>query len=268
MFSSLLFVIKEHFSNLRQVHILAKKEMQKNYKGSLLGLSWAFVRPTLYILIFWFAIQFGLRNGNTDSEIPFIAWLAAGISPWFFISDTLTFAGNAIRGQSYLVTKMKFPISIISTFRVISQWYIHIMFLMIVSLFVILSGIKPSLYWLQIPYFVICTLLFMVVVSWITSTLVVISRDFEQLLRAVASILFWLVPAIWNIHSMPVVAQKIISLNPMVYLIEGYRQTFLGQNWFYEHLGYTVYFWVVLIAIAGLGSYLHVKLRPQFADIL
>lgn len=268
VFSRLQLVIKESFENRRQIHTLAKKELQKKYKGSLLGISWAFFKPLLFISIYWFAISFGFRTGGDLGEIPFIAWLATGIAPWFFISDTLVYGANSIRSTSYLVTKMKFPLSIIPIYRIVSMWYVHIMFLVIVFIITILSGVMPTLYLIQLPYFILCSLLFMVVLTWITSTLVVISKDFEQFIRSISTVMFWLVPVLWNIDLMSEPLKKIISLNPMVYLISGYRQTFLGEGWFWENTSYTIYFWVVLALLAWFGSYIHTKLRSQFADIL
>jgi ABC-type polysaccharide/polyol phosphate export permease len=265
---SFLSVLFEHLSNLSQIHFLAAKEMKKTYKGSMLGVGWAFIRPTLYIFIFWFAIHFGIRSAASDTDVPFIAWLAAGISPWFFISDTLTFGGNSIRNQSYLVTKMKFPISIIPTFRILSQWYIHVSFLIVIVCFVASAGVNPFENWYMYPYIILCSLAFMTVLTLITSTFVVISRDFEQFLKAFASILFWLVPAIWKMDGLPKIAQFVISLNPMVYLIELYRGEILGTAWFTTHYAYTLYFWVCVTGLGLAGAFIHMKLRSQFADIL
>jgi teichoic acid transport system permease protein len=56
--------------------------------------------------------------------------------------------------------------------------------------------------------------------------------------------------------------------NPIYYFIKGYRDTFLGGEWFFENMTYTGYFWFVMLILVFLGAFVFNKLKNEFSDIL
>lgn len=61
---------------------------------------------------------------------------------------------------------------------------------------------------------------------------------------------------------------RLFKLNPMYYVVTGYRDSMLGHVGIWNHLSWTVYFWVVTIMLFGLGSVIFKRLKPHFADVL
>ena len=60
---------------------------------------------------------------------------------------------------------------------------------------------------------------------------------------------------------------QMMKLNPLYYIIEGYRATLLGDSWYLiENWQYSLYFWAILLVFFMIGSYLHVKFRDRFVD--
>ena len=82
----------------------------------------------------------------------------------------------------------------------------------------------------------------------------------------------WLTPIMWIVEASPLmghpVIMKILKLNPMYYIVSGYRDTFLMKTWFWEHAGWTVYFWIFTILCFLFGSWVFKRLRIHFADVL
>ena len=58
------------------------------------------------------------------------------------------------------------------------------------------------------------------------------------------------------------------KLNPMYYVVTGYRDSMLGHVGIWNHASWTIYFWVVTILLFGLGSVIFKRLKPHFADVL
>jgi lipopolysaccharide transport system permease protein/teichoic acid transport system permease protein len=79
---------------------------------------------------------------------------------------------------------------------------------------------------------------------------------------------FWATPIFWDIHIMPVKWQMVFKLNPMFYVVQGYRESFIYFRPFWEHPYQTVYFWTVATTTFVLGALIFQKLKPQFADVL
>ena len=128
-------VIKDHLQYKQQIFKLAKADLVKTYRGAALGWAWAIIKPAVTIFVYWFAFQIGLRSGKSVEGFPFFLWLIAGLIPWFYINDMLVQGTESIRKYSYLVTKMKFPISTIPTFVSISKLLVNL-FLIVIMIFI------------------------------------------------------------------------------------------------------------------------------------
>ena len=260
-------VVREHVENSAQLKEMAIKDLKKQYSGTLLGAAWPVVKNVIFIFAYWFTITIGLKSGKSVGA-PYMVWLAAGLVPWFFIRDTMVPAAKSIRSNKYLVTKVIFPKSIISTFKVCSGFVSSFAFLGVVALICLAYGIFPSLYWIQLIYYAIAALALMIAISLITSTLVVMSRDIEFLLNSVMVLVFWLTPILWTVDNITGLLAIIVKLNPFFYLIEGFRESLLSQAWFWESPMLTLYYWAVVIVLFVIGVFVHGKARDYFADIL
>ena len=131
---SIVEILKDHIQYRQQIFKLAKADLIKTYRGAALGWAWAIIKPAVTIFVYWFAFSIGLRAGKDVNGYPFFLWLISGVVPWFYMSDMLTGGTESIRKYSYLVTKMKFPVSTIPTFVSISKFMVHIILLTIVLL--------------------------------------------------------------------------------------------------------------------------------------
>ncbi|WP_372814337.1 ABC transporter permease [Paenibacillus sp.] len=259
--------ILDLMKNRKMIWTLAIKDVQTKYLGSVLGIVWAFVQPTISILIYWFVFQIGFKS-TPVGDIPFVLWLLTGLVPWFFISESISSASNSIIENSYLVKKIVFRVSTLPIIKIISSLSIHVFFIVVLFVFFICYGYALDLYVLQVIYYLIASVILVLGISWITSTLVVFLKDVGQLIGMGLNFFFWLTPIFWN---MSIVSDKYIflfKLNPFFYIIEGYRQTFIYKEWFWEHPFLTAYYWIITLVILSVGVWLFKKLRPHFADVL
>lgn len=268
-FKSLMEIIHTNIVNFRQTISMSIIALKKRYSGTSFGTIWALVKPIVFIGVYWFGIQVGIRGGRRLDEAPFLLWLIAGIVPWFFIADVLSGSARCIVQNRHLVTKSVFPISTIPTFSNLHFFWVHCTILGLAILTFLFSGFGLSIYMLQLPYYMICLFLLMWVIAIFFSALVVVSRDFDHLLRSVTQMLFWLTPILWSLDNLKNSTVKfIIKLNPMSYIVSGYRDTFVYKTWFFHHYKWTAYFWAFMIIFSLLSAYLFKRLEKEFADIL
>ncbi len=259
--------LKAIFQNRSLLYSLAKSDFKQRYLGSYLGILWAFIQPTFTVLIFWFVFQVGFKAQPVDN-FPFILWLIAGMIPWFFFSDSLASATNSIIENNFLVKKVVFRVSIVPIIKLISAFIVHLFFVFFMFLMFIYYGYTPTLYWLQIFYYMFATIVLLLGLSWITSSVVIFFRDMGQLVAMVLQFGFWLTPIFWSISIIPEKYHFLIKLNPLFYIIEGYRNSLIYNRWFWQDLNLTIYFWVITGAIFMLGAFTFKRLRPHFADVL
>jgi ABC-type polysaccharide/polyol phosphate export permease len=265
---SLLDMARTNIEYHRRTLAMARVDMAKRYSGSTLGIFWAIVRPTVFIAVFWFAVAVGFRGGGVREGVPVVFWLIAGIVPWFFVSESINQAGGSIRKNSHLVTRIVYPVATIPTFSVLSLFYVHLMVLTVAIGAFVLSGQGLTVYFIQLPYFMLCAVAFAVVSATFFSTLTAISKDVSHLIVSIMTVLFWVTPIIWPLESVEGTLRYIIMLNPITYIVQGYRDAFVLEQWFFQQWEYTLYFWGFVAVFALLTSYMFAKLEDDFADIL
>jgi lipopolysaccharide transport system permease protein/teichoic acid transport system permease protein len=132
-----------------------------------------------------------------------------------------------------------------------------------------LYGYPPDLHYLQVFYYLFAAIALLLGLSWLTSSLIIFMRDIGQLVAMVLQFAFWLTPIFWSAKILPVKYVNLIKLNPVYYLVEGYRESFIYKVWFWEgHYMLTLYYWIVTGCIFVLGAVVFRRLRPHFADVL
>jgi lipopolysaccharide transport system permease protein/teichoic acid transport system permease protein len=246
---------------------LTKNDFKQKYVGNLLGALWAFIQPTITILIFWFVFQVGFKS-KPVGDFPFILWLISGMIPWFFFAEALSNGTNSVIANSFLVKKIVFRISLLPIIPLLSALVIHLFFIFFMFGMFLYYGITPTIYWIQIFYYLFAMSILLLGLSWITASVIVFFKDMGQIVAMVIQFGFWLTPIFWSIDIIPQQYHWIIELNPLVYIIEGYRDSLIHHQWFWEKPTEGIYFWVISMIIFLFGAWLFQKLRPHFADVL
>ena len=260
----------ELYRNRRLVFSLAKNDFKTKYAGSYFGTVWAFIQPIVTICVYWFVFGLALRNG-ADRGVPFVLWLVAGLVPWFFFQDGLVGGTNALLEYNYLVKKVVFNIRILPVVKVISAAFVHCFFVLIVLVIYTCMGYPPTWYALQLIYYSFCVFMLILAVTYFSSAVVVFFRDLTQIINIGLQVGVWLTPIMWvadtALKDHPLI-QKILQLNPMYYIVSGYRDAFVVKRWFFERPLWTLYFWLFTLVCFCFGNWVFKRLRIHFADVL
>ena len=248
---------------------LAKNDFKTRFAGSYLGVIWAFVQPIVTVVVYWFVFTVGLRQGRPSGH-PFVLWLMAGLVPWFFFSEALNGGTNALIEYNYLVKKVVFKISILPIVKVISALFVHLFFIAFTIVLYAAYRYYPDLYTLQLVYYSCALLIFTLALVYATCAIVVFFKDLTQIINIVLQVGVWITPIMWNIDTMQLspVLIAIFKLNPLYYIVAGYRDALINKVWFFEHPGLTLYFWVITLLLLALGTSIFKRLRVHFADVL
>ncbi len=259
--------LHEMIQNRAVFKSLVINDFKQRYLGSYLGILWAFIQPLITVLIFWFVFQVGFKTQPVN-DVPFVLWLVAGMFPWFFFAEALSNATNAILENAYLVKKVVFKVAFLPIIKIISALLVHIFFIGVLYILFLLYGYSFSLYWLQIFYYLFATIVLVLGISYFTSSVVIFFRDMGQLVAMLLQFGFWMTPIFWSINIIPEKYQWLLKLNPLFYIVEGYRDSMIHEVWFWEKPLLTFYFWTVVIGMLWIGFSTFKRLKPHFADVL
>ena len=271
MLKNIVSLPAELYKNRRLVFKLAKNDFKTKYAGSYLGIVWAFVQPIVTILVYWFVFSVGFRSGTGDLGVPFVLYLVAGIVPWFFFQDALIGGTNSLLEYNYLVKKVVLNISVLPVVKIISAMFVHGFFVLFTIVLYMCYGKFPDLYYIQILYYSGCTFLLVLGLSYVTCAVVIFFRDLTQIISIGLQVGIWLTPIMWIAETaLPghPFLQKVLQLNPMYYIVSGYRDAFVMKKWFFESPMWTLYFWVFTILCFIFGNWVFKRLRVHFADVL
>lgn len=258
----------ELYQNRRLIWKLAKNDFKKRYAGSYLGAVWAMVQPVVTVLMYWFVFdKLGFMRGGT-TDVPYVLFLTAGLVPWFYFSEALTNGTMALLEYDYLVKKVVFKISILPIIKIIAATFIHGFFVLVLLIIACIYGYYPNLYTLQIIYYSFCLFIFVLAICYTTCAVVVFFRDLSQIINIVLQIGMWATPILWNIESVDGIWMTIFKINPLVYIVSGYRDAIYGRQWFWQDFYSTVYFWIFTVVIFLLGAVIFKRLKVHFADVM
>ena len=271
-YASIKQLLWELFQNRRLIWKLSKNDFKTKYAGSYLGVIWAFIQPIVTILVYWFVFQVIFQSRGEalgeGIEIPFVLYLTAGLVPWLYFSEALMSGTDSFRVYNYLVKKVVFKVSILPIIRVIAATFVHVAFVAFILILNIALGNFPTIYWIQILYYSFCMFVFSLAFTYATSSMVVFFKDLTQIINIVLQVGVWAAPIMWSIKQFPEKYRIFIKLNPVYYIINGYRTALYEKTWFWQDFYSTMYFWIITIGVFALGILIFKRLKPHFADVL
>ena len=253
--------------NRNMLFNLIKSDFKNRYLGNHLGIVWAFIQPLVMVAVYWFVFTKGFRVAAI-ANVPFLMWLLAGMVPWFLLNDAIMSASNAVTSQAFLVKKIVFEVKLLPFVKIGAAILVNLGFWLLMIVVSLCYGYYPSLWWLQLIYYMLCIIMLSLSLCLLFSALMPFMPDVGQILSVIFQVLFWATPVMWNQNLLHGNWVYIIKLNPFAYIINGFRDTFIGHIPFWHHYSMMAYFWSVTVFMYWLGNKTFNKLRPHFADVL
>lgn len=269
-----MFIIPgELYHSRKLIWKLSKNDFKKRYAGSYLGFVWALVQPVVTVVMYWLVFDkvFNTKAQMLASgvEVPYVLYLTAGLVPWFYFSEAITNGTSALLEYSYLVKKVVFNISILPIIKLIAATFIHLFFVAVLLVVAVCYGYYPTVYTLQVFYYSFCLFVLVLAMSYCTCAIAVFFRDLIQIINIGLQVGMWATPVLWDINMLS--NDKVITLfklNPLVYIVNGYRNAIYGDEWFFEHFYSSTYFWIFTVTLFCIGSLIFKRLKVHFADVL
>jgi lipopolysaccharide transport system permease protein len=246
-------------------YFFAWKDILVRYKQTLVGVSWAVIRPLALMLVFTVIASRVIKL--PDDGVPYQLTVYVGILAWNFFSLSLQDSATSLVGNANLISKVFFPRLVIPTAAVITAF---VDFLVATALLVPLFAwfhFGPSAHILALPLFVALALAAAIGSGLWLSAWMVRYRDIRFIIPFIVQFGLYLSPVWFKTSQFPEDWRLIYSLNPVVGVIDGFRWSILG--------GPNEIYWpgmFVSIAMSALlifsGVWHFRKSERTFADII
>lgn len=254
------------FKNLYQYRELlktnVKKEIRGKYKNSFLGVLWSFLNPLLQIIVYAVVFQLILKNPQENYAV----FICCGLIPWTFFSTAISRSAFTMVENGNILKKVYFPREILPISVVTSEAVNFFISTIIILAFVLFSGVGITKYILLYPIIFLAQYLLLLAIAFVVSSICVYVRDLQHFIGIFLQLLFYATPIVYAQDVIPVELSWILKINPMTYVINGYRDIFYNQTM--PDMGsLLILIGTVLIAII-VGYMIFNKLQKGFAEEL
>ena len=258
----LTFILHRH-----AIWSIAKNTVYSRYAGSVGGLFWAIAQPLVTTIIYYFVFTFGFRASSPDGTDT-VLWLICGLVPWFFFAETIQLVSTSITSNAFLVKRVMFNIETLTFAAILSVVISHLIFLIIFFCLLVTYTTSIKIEALQFLYFLLCGCALLLGVGWFIASVNVFYRDVGHGVSVFVNLLFWLTPIVWYKEMIPEKFHFIAEYNPIHYVIEGYRSSFVLSEVILPTFQSTACFWSVTITFLIIGNLTFKRLQPEFPDVI
>jgi lipopolysaccharide transport system permease protein len=248
---------------------LARREVVARYRGSMLGMFWAFGVPLLMLAIYTlvFGAVFHVRWPIPAENGPsFALILFSGLVVYTLFSECVIRAPTLVLAHATYVKKIVFPLEVLP-WVVMATGLFHagVSLIVLVVARTLLQGPPP---WtvVLLPFILTPCILFTMGLSWLLASLGVFFRDIAQTVGLFTMAVLFLSPVFYPVSALPPGLRTWVWLNPLTVPIEHVRAAlFLGET-----PAWGTFFMALAIGygVAWAGLAWFQKTRPSFADVL
>jgi ABC-type polysaccharide/polyol phosphate export permease len=260
-------MLRQLVQHRRTAWLLAARNVQDRYTGTLGGMLWAVLNPLLLLLVFWVVFGVGLRMQSASGQ-PFVLVLFCGLIPWMTFNETLSSAASSITGRAYLVKKIAFPLEILPFTHLLAALFTHGVLLVILAIMLAWYGVVPGVGLVLLPYYLIAMCAFAAGLSLLLAAASVFYRDILQGLGVALNIWFWITPIVWPPDMVSPALKPLLDFNPLYHVVSGYRDSLLSPHLILPDATLTGYFWTIVALLWIAGVLVFTRLKPFFADVL
>lgn len=205
-------------------------EIKTEIYSQWLGLLWWILEPLLYMGVFYiiFAIL-GLRGGG--DIVPF---LLVGLVPWKWFAASVYTGSVSIKRAAALIQQIYVPKYVFLCVSVLTSLMRFIVVLSLLLLFLVFYGYQVTPAWLDLLPVIFVQGLLVFGVAGLFAALIPFVEDLLILVTNGLTLMFFLSGIFFDISKAPASLLPYIYLNPMVTLIEAYREVLLEgrePNW-------------------------------------
>lgn len=258
--------VSSHWSLIRQ---LTRREIVSRYRGSFLGVVWAFLHPLLMLTVYTLVFRgaFGLRWGREgESALDFGLLVFAGLIVHALFAESMHRAPYLIVNHGNYVKKIVFPLEILAWTSLGSAVFHAAVSTCVLILFYGL--LHRSLHWtmLLVPLLFIPLVLVTLGMSWFLASAGVFIRDVGQASGPLTTVMLFLSPVFYPLSAFPDAYRGLLYGNPLTFLIMQAQDLLIwgkGPSW----TGIAAYC-LGSYVIAWCGLLWFHKTRKAFADVL
>ena len=211
---------------------LVLRDIRVLYKQTVLGFTWALVRPLSQMVVF--TVVFGTMARVDSDGVPYAIFSYVALVPWTYFRTALTQSTNSLVAAKSMITKVYFPRLILPLAPVMAELVNFAIAFTVVGALMAWYRVVPTMAILFLPLLVVLMILTAAGIGMWLSALAILYRDVQHAMQFATQLLMYAAPVVWPVslieENFGLLARRIYGLYPMAGVIEGFRSAILGTN--------------------------------------
>lgn len=244
------------------IAVLTQKEMRARYRGTALGYLWSLAHPLAFVAVFFLAFKAVMKVPVEDYAL----FLAAGLFPWQWFSNSLISSSTAFVANAALLRKADFSRSLLPLTVVLQNMIHFLLSLPVLALLLVLHGRTPSASWLWgVPPTAAAQFLVTYGLALAVSSANVYLCDLERLAGLAVWALLYLTPVLYRESMVPDPYRWILHANPLAPLAIAWRGVLLDGVVPWGHVAAGLAYGA---ALAAAGHAVYRRLSGRIAELV
>ncbi len=233
------------------VDTLARMSLKADSAQYYLRYVWWVLEPLLFVAVFYLVFDVILGSGRAD----FLVFLMCGKLPFVWFSKSVNQASNSLVTSGGLIGRIHIPKTLFPMAVIQEGLYKQSVVFALLIIFVLASGYWPNFGWLYLIPIMLTQYLLIVTCGIIGAVIVCYVRDFSMLISLFMTFLMFISGIFWDVRNLaPAKAELMLSINPISFLLDAYRQVLMYQNT--PDLGHLFFLFVFLGGLLAATVYL------------
>lgn len=201
-------------------------DLRSEASRAYLGIVWWVLEPAIYLGVFYFVFEVGLRRGGNN----FVSFLLCGLVSWKWLDSSVRSSAGSISTSVGLINQIYIPKIIFPAVVVVTNTIKFLIILVILLLLLAFVSHTFSRGWLWLPLLVLVQFVLTLGAAGVVAAVVPFLPDLRYLVIYGMTMVFFMSGIFYHIETMSPRAQAYLKLNPAVVLIYDYRAVLLhGQ---------------------------------------
>ncbi len=207
---------------------LTWRNIKGRYRQMAFGPLWIILQPLVNMVIF--TIIFGQLAKLPSDGLPYPIFTYTALLPWSYFSGAAKGSVGSLVSQMGVISKVYFPRLVIPISGILSGLIdLAISFVILLGM-MLFYGFVPGWATLALPLYLLLAMAVALGVGLWSATLTVRFRDVQILVTHGLRIWMYATPVAYTASLIPDRWQWLYRLNPMYWVIEGFRWSLLGAG--------------------------------------
>lgn len=246
--------LKNIFIDIRKSNFLAfqmaKRDIQAQYRQSILGIFWALVPIIINSVIWIFLNSSGTVNINSPSGIPYNLYVIIGTTIWSVFVDSLQSPINSINSGKSIISKINFPKEALLVSGIYKNCFNLILKLLAIAAFLLYFGVFPNFEIIYFPFYLFVITLLGTAIGVVLAPIGLLYSDVGRIITYGTQFLMYVTPVVYMVPKIGW-TKFIFDINPLTYLINDSRNSLVGME--INHFGLSFILMIICLVIMLFG---------------